>query len=328
MYDCRSMYEDINRNRHLPMNDRTKEIYELQQEISLVRGIPQNLLESVTNCKDNVMIISRTRLDLDYKGDNELEEEELFTLLYGLTNIFVTFLNMMCAFFVLCETEIPTNVVQIRKHYSLVSRVPEQIKYLRKVIGISDEDCINHLRMSRGRTVSKHFYRVLNSVIRLHSILLSQPKPIDENYTNGRWRHFKGCLWALDGTYINVTVPVEDRARYRNRNGDISVNVLAVCDINMNYVYVLTGWEGSAADSRVLRNAITRSNGFRIPQARRLRTSLSSAASDTTFRRKLSFFSFRSFNNVPTSLTAADADLSVSGITVAPPQTTPLKCPE
>ncbi|KAL8555612.1 hypothetical protein ACS0TY_003424 [Phlomoides rotata] len=34
--------------------------------------------------------------------------------------------------------------------YSLVSRVPGQINYMRKVIGISDEDCINHLRMSRG----------------------------------------------------------------------------------------------------------------------------------------------------------------------------------
>ncbi|KAL8495750.1 hypothetical protein ACS0TY_019752 [Phlomoides rotata] len=122
----------------------------------------------------------------------------------------------------------------------------------------------NHIRS--GRTVSKHFHRVLNSVIRLHSILLSQPKPIDENCTNGKCGHFKGCLGALDGTYINVTVPVEDRARYRNRNGDISVNVLAVCDINMNYVYVLTGWEGSAADSRVLRSAITRNNGFHIPQ--------------------------------------------------------------
>ncbi|KAL8512393.1 hypothetical protein ACS0TY_018760 [Phlomoides rotata] len=177
-------------------------------------------------------------MDLDYKGDIELGEEELLALLYGLMNTFVTFLNMMCAFFVLCETEIPTNVVQIRKHYSIVSRVPEQIKYLRKVIGISDEDCINHLRMSRGvfsrlcylletsgglqstynctiaeqvaiflsilahhtknrivksnhirsgRIVSKHFHRVLNSVIRLHSILLSQPKPIDENCRNGRF---------------------------------------------------------------------------------------------------------------------------------------------
>ncbi|KAH6824033.1 hypothetical protein C2S53_000099 [Perilla frutescens var. hirtella] len=33
----------------------------------------------------------------------------------------------------------------------------------------------------------------------------------------------------------------------------------------MNYVYVLTGWEGSAVDSRVLRDAITRPNGLKIP---------------------------------------------------------------
>ncbi|KAL8492241.1 hypothetical protein ACS0TY_023760 [Phlomoides rotata] len=92
-----------------------------------------------------------------------------------------------------------------------------------------------------GRTVSKHFHHVLNSVIRLHSILLSQPRPIDENYINERWKHFKGHLGALDGTYINVIVPVEDRARYCNR-------------------------KESAAHSRVLPNAITMNNGFCIPQ--------------------------------------------------------------
>lgn len=34
----------------------------------------------------------------------------------------------------------------------------------------------------------------------------------------------------------------------------------------MNFVYVLSGWEGSAADSRVLRDAVTRSSGrLKIP---------------------------------------------------------------
>ncbi|KAL0430554.1 UNVERIFIED_CONTAM: hypothetical protein Sradi_0681400, partial [Sesamum radiatum] len=35
--------------------------------------------------------------------------------------------------------------------------------------------------------------------------------------------------------------------------------------MNMEFIYVLTGWEGSAADSRVLRNAINRPTGLRIP---------------------------------------------------------------
>ncbi|KAL8556683.1 hypothetical protein ACS0TY_004218 [Phlomoides rotata] len=34
----------------------------------------------------------------------------------------------------------------------------------------------------------------------------------------------------------------------------------------MKFVYVLTGWEGSAADSRVLRNAVTRNSGLKVPK--------------------------------------------------------------
>ncbi|MED6221263.1 hypothetical protein PIB30_118112 [Stylosanthes scabra] len=33
----------------------------------------------------------------------------------------------------------------------------------------------------------------------------------------------------------------------------------------MNFVYVLSGWEGSTSDSRVLRDAITRRNSLKIP---------------------------------------------------------------
>ncbi|KAL8513994.1 hypothetical protein ACS0TY_013200 [Phlomoides rotata] len=62
-------------------------------------------------------------------------------------------------------------------------------------------------------------------------------------------------LGALDGTLIDVTVPEIDKARYRTRKGTISVNVLAVCDRSMRFVYMLTGWEGSAADTRKDPNA-------------------------------------------------------------------------
>lgn len=75
-----------------------------------------------------------------------------------------------------------------------------------------------------------------------------------------------GILGALDGTHVELRVPRTEKPKYRNRKGQESVNVLAVCDVNMNFVYVLTGWEGSAADSRVLRDAITRpTNSLKIP---------------------------------------------------------------
>jgi hypothetical protein len=47
---------------------------------------------------------------------------------------------------------------------------------------------------------------------------------------------------------------------------DIVTNVLGVCAPDMQFIYVLPGWEGSAHDDRVLRDAISRPNGLRVPQ--------------------------------------------------------------
>ena len=67
-----------------------------------------------------------------------------------------------------------------------------------------------------------------------------------------------------------MTVPMEDRARYRNRKGDLSTNVLGVCDPNMKFAYVLPGWEGSAQGSRVLGDALYRRHGLKIPSSKSL----------------------------------------------------------
>ncbi|GAU43673.1 hypothetical protein TSUD_302360 [Trifolium subterraneum] len=74
------------------------------------------------------------------------------------------------------------------------------------------------------------------------------------------------ALRALDGTYIKVNVPEADKSRYRTRKGEIATNVLGVCSPDLQFIYVLPGWEGSAADSRVLRDAISRPNGLKVPQ--------------------------------------------------------------
>ncbi|KAL5130924.1 Protein ALP1-like [Glycine soja] len=75
----------------------------------------------------------------------------------------------------------------------------------------------------------------------------------------------KRCIGALDGTHIPVTVSPDERPRYRNRKGDVSTNVLAACGPDLRFIYVLPGWEGSAGDSRVLRDALRRQNKLEIP---------------------------------------------------------------
>ncbi|XP_073050959.1 uncharacterized protein [Primulina eburnea] len=176
--------------------------------------------------------------------------------------------------------------------YNMGERIPGQISHLRRIVEFGDVQCIVNLRMSRdafarlcyllenvgglahsrysridekvamflsilahhkknriighdyirsGYTVSKHFHDVLRCVLRLHPILISPPSPITEDCSSEKWKIFKGCLGALDGTYIGVQVPNLDKPKYRNR-------------------------KGSAADSRVLRDAISRPNGLKVPR--------------------------------------------------------------
>jgi hypothetical protein len=52
-------------------------------------------------------------------------------------------------------------------------------------------------------------------------------------------------------------------ARYRNRKGFIGQNVLAACNFALLFVYILSGWEGSASDSQIYNYA--RGLDFAVP---------------------------------------------------------------
>ena len=72
--------------------------------------------------------------------------------------------------------------------------------------------------------------------------------------------------WGLDGTYIKVNMSTTDRQRYQTRKGEVAMNILDVCDTNEDFVFALVGWEGSAADSHILQDAISRPNDLKVPK--------------------------------------------------------------
>jgi len=41
---------------------------------------------------------------------------------------------------------------------------------------------------------------------------------------------------------------------------------LAACNFDMKFTYVLTGWEGTTYDSRILKDALSREDSLRIPE--------------------------------------------------------------
>ncbi|CAN1120463.1 hypothetical protein LINPERHAP2_LOCUS210, partial [Linum perenne] len=73
---------------------------------------------------------------------------------------------------------------------------------------------------------------------------------------------YLGCLGALDGMMVAVRPTLATQAKYRNRKGQTAINVLGVVNQQMQFVYCLYGWPGSAHDSRILRDAMARDNSF------------------------------------------------------------------
>lgn len=103
-----------------------------------------------------------------------------------------------------------------------------------------------------------HKYVVLpNEHTALSSRIVNNPK---------LFPFFQGCLGAIDCTHIRAHVPATDAARYRDRDGNLTFNHLAACSLDMYFLYVLPGWEGSAGDGKVFLDS--RMNDFSIPPTR------------------------------------------------------------
>ncbi|KAL9996791.1 hypothetical protein Hdeb2414_s0671g00933331 [Helianthus debilis subsp. tardiflorus] len=98
--------------------------------------------------------------------------------------------------------------------------IDEQVAIFLHIIAHNVKNRVIVCRFHRsGETISRCVSRVCNAVIRLHSRLLKRPEPIPENSTDQRWKWFKNCLGALDGTYIKCLVPSEEKPKYRTRKG-------------------------------------------------------------------------------------------------------------
>nr|GEY97211.1 hypothetical protein [Tanacetum cinerariifolium] len=76
-----------------------------------------------------------------------------------------------------------------------------------------------------------------------------------------------GAVGALDGTLIHARVPINKQHLYREKGkGDCYRNVLAICDFNMMFTFLVAGWEGVAHDSRILSESIRNQNApFLLP---------------------------------------------------------------
>ncbi|XP_020114536.1 uncharacterized protein LOC109728529 [Ananas comosus] len=105
-----------------------------------------------------------------------------------------------------------------------------------------------------GEMISRHFNNLLRGVVELRRDYIQLPLSnsgvhprIKDNPT---FHLFKNAIGAIDGTHIPVVVQKHKQPRYRCRKGFTSQNMMAACSFDHQFLFVCTGWEGSAADMR------------------------------------------------------------------------------
>jgi hypothetical protein len=121
-----------------------------------------------------------------------------------------------------------------------------------------------------GETVSRYFHRVLLACLKLSFKYIKPEDPMfrdchvkiknDQRY----WPFFKNAIGAIDGTHVSCVVSASDQTRFIGIKWHPTQNIMAVCDWNMCFTFVLAGWEGTAHDAHVFEQALTKTK-FNFP---------------------------------------------------------------
>ncbi|KAJ0964462.1 hypothetical protein J5N97_025600 [Dioscorea zingiberensis] len=206
--------------------------------------------------------------------DNNMEiSEEIFQINRLLHGDDTTSINMVrmkkLAFFNLASILRSRGLLKDSTHAS----VEEQLLMFLCIVGHNQRDMvIGHTFLRSSKIVSKYFNYVLWAIgqiqgdyIKPHSTSVS---PYIAQRPNFYYPYFKDCIGALDGTHIHANVPIDIVEQFCGRKSFPTQKVLAAVDFDLCFTYVLAGWEGSANDALVLRDALNRSNGLKVPEGK------------------------------------------------------------
>ncbi|KAF3791121.1 hypothetical protein EJ110_NYTH14807 [Nymphaea thermarum] len=151
-------------------------------------------------------------------------------------------LRMDCnSFITLCNILKEKNLVQDGRAIS----IEEQVAIFLLTVGHNEWNraCQNTFQHS-GQTISKYVNLILRALCQLDREYISRLNddiPSKIRFNPRFYPYFKDCLGDIDDTQIPVWVRTSEQARFRNRKGTISQNVLAVVGFDMRFHYVFAG---------------------------------------------------------------------------------------
>ncbi|XP_062227479.1 uncharacterized protein LOC133925635 [Phragmites australis] len=184
----------------------------------------------------------------------------------------VTCVNMLrlnkASFFRFCKLFRDRGLLQDTIHMC----VEQQVAMFLNTVGHNLRNRLVGTNYNRsGETVSRYFKKVLHAVGELRNELITPPSSTTPSKIAGnpRWDpYFKDCIGAIDGTHVRASVTKDMEPSFRGRKSHATQNVMAAVDFDLRFTYVLAGWEGTAHDALVLRDALERENGLRVPQGK------------------------------------------------------------
>ena len=122
-------------------------------------------------------------------------------------------------------------------------------------------------------TISCYFQAVLRTLSSspfypkyVHLPLVGSPPPMEIQSNPKFFPYFEDAIGATDATHITCCPSAAERQLSRNRKGWMSQNCLACCSFDLRFQYMLSGWDGSAADAVIFNNA--RQSDLRVPDGR------------------------------------------------------------
>ncbi|XP_040954424.1 uncharacterized protein [Gossypium hirsutum] len=218
----------------------------------------------IKKLKTSKEIASHPHVNRDYERENYIN-----SILYSGDQHCIDVIRMrLIAFFNLCDILSRNNLLQSTKSVN----IREQVVIFLHIIGHNVRFRVIGSRYYRStETVHRYFRIVLRAILKLYKLVIRLPDEStpSEIRNNPRfYLYFKDCIRALDGTHIRASVPFSIQGRFYSRKGGTTQNVLAVITFDLKFSHVLAGWEGSAHDSRILSDALSRPGGLRIPKGK------------------------------------------------------------
>ncbi|KAL0009520.1 hypothetical protein SO802_011022 [Lithocarpus litseifolius] len=140
--------------------------------------------------------------------------------------------------------------LQLLKEDTGIVSVEEAIGVLLFIVGHNADFRVTANRFQHSlKTIQRRFQRALRAVHALGCLIIwpdtdaaELPYSLRGNEKYYPW--FEKCVGAIDGTHISASAPSGRTTAFRDRQSDITQNVMCACNFDMWFTYMHSGWEG------------------------------------------------------------------------------------